>query len=561
MACCGGGYPEYRFQTSVDKNFFCPICTDVLKDPVQCHNQHLFCRACITEHLKNSQTCPVCMEKLTEEALSKPARIVTGYLDGLMVNCEHEERGCVELVELGCLETHISVCEYKPVTCPNARCEAVVNMADLDEHTSEVCEYRQVYCEECDENMSLKKYGKHGCFISKDVQAIKVVLFQVQHQVKEMSNTQKEILEAIQNLTTASKMSTVKGEAASTSETKPQGDIVVIGGQNGVLMSSSWLDSVEMYSLANRTWTKLAPMQEKRAAATAHLYNGRVMVTGGRCDRSNVTRSMEYVRVREESEKDSWATVLCEESGWEPFFAEYGRYKRRPEHRNRGHRDEFSSLQCRLPFQCLGHKTAILNHHLWLVGGVIFNGPQRSLNASIHMSPIHSPHAYSFVVKCRMPKPLSFHGLEIVGNELLIIGGSTTGRMCDAVSTVLSYNTATNALRGLRPLPFPMLDMATVKHGDDVIIIGGSNNDDEYLNTVFKYNHKKRECEQLPGMKHKRSECAAVISGNKVFVMGGYNKEQGYLSSVECFDLESQIWHELPSMNEEKYKIAAVLVP
>ena len=170
MACCGGGYPEDRFQTSVDKNFFCPICTDVLKDPVQCHNQHYFCRACITDHLKNSQTCPVCMQELTEEALTKPPRIVIGYLDGLMVNCEHKERGCVELVELGLLETHISVCEYKPVTCPNERCEAVVNMADLEEHTSEVCEYRQVFCEECDKDMSVKKYGKHGCFIRKDIQ-------------------------------------------------------------------------------------------------------------------------------------------------------------------------------------------------------------------------------------------------------------------------------------------------------------------------------------------------------------------------------------------------------
>jgi N-acetylneuraminic acid mutarotase len=162
-----------------------------------------------------------------------------------------------------------------------------------------------------------------------------------------------------------------------------------------------------------------------------------------------------------------------------------------------------------------------------------------------------------------MPKPLSFHSLEIVhGNELLIIGGTTTGdSIVDAVKTVLSYNTATNALREVHPLPFPMADMATVKHGDDVIIIGGLNKDDEELNTVFKYHHKKRECKQLPGMKHKRDECAAVISGNKVFVMGGYNEEQGYLNSVECFDLERQVWHELPSMSEAKNKIAAVLVP
>ena len=161
-----------------------------------------------------------------------------------------------------------------------------------------------------------------------------------------------------------------------------------------------------------------------------------------------------------------------------------------------------------------------------------------------------------------MPKPLSYHGLEIVnGNELLIAGGTTTGMVCDAVDTILLYNTVTSTLRELHPLPFPMDDMATVKHCEDVIIIGGHNKDGEELNTVFKYNCKKNECEQLPGMKYKRSECAAVISGNKVFVMGGYNKEQGFLNSVECFDLDDQVWYELPFMNEAKYKIVAVLVP
>jgi N-acetylneuraminic acid mutarotase len=401
-------------------------------------------------------------------------------------------------------------------------------MADLEEHTSEVCEYRQVYCEECGENMSLKKYGKHGCFISKDVQAIKVVLFQMQDQVKEMSNRQNEMFEAIQNLTTAvSKMSKPSGRADATRYTKPHRNIVVIGGQNRARGS---LDSVEMYSLANQTWSKLAPMQQKRAAATAHMYNGRIMVTAGLSDRNDSIRSIEYIRICEELQGKIWPKS-----------------------------DEFSSLVCQLPVQCYGHKTAIINDHVWLVGGYDINNQGGSSNA-IYMKPIRS--TGTFVVKRRMPKPLSFHGLEIVnGNELLMIGGSTTGSSHDAVETVLLYNTATNTLRELHPLPFPMLDMATVKHGEDVIIIGGQNKDREYLNTVFKYNHKKHECEQLPGMKYKRAECAAVISGNKVFVMGGFNKEQRFLSSVECFDLERQIWHELPSMSEEKYKIAAVLVP
>jgi mannose-6-phosphate isomerase-like protein (cupin superfamily) len=116
-------------------------------------------------------------------------------------------------------------------------------------------------------------------------------------------------------------------------------------------------------------------------------------------------------------------------------------------------------------------------------------------------------------------------------------------------------------MRSEKYIHFHFRWLITVKHGDDVIIIGGVNKGCEYLNTVFKYNHKKRVCKPLPGMKHKRDECAAVLSGNKVFVMGGYNKEEGCLSSVECFDIERQVWHELPSMSEAKFKIAAVLVP
>ena len=237
---------------------------------------------------------------------------------------------------------------------------------------------------------------------------------------------------------------------------------------------------------------------------------------------------------------------------------------------NGAHSDEFSSLVSQLPIECHGHKTTIINNHLWMVGGINYdqtddrnkqNNKAQYLD-TIYTIPIKSPHTH--IVKCQMPKPLAYHCLEIVnGNELLIIGGSTTGMSRDVVDAVLLYNTVTNTLQEMHPLPFPMSHMATVKHGEDMIIIGGQNKDGQYLNTVFKYNCKKNECDQLPGMKYKRSECAAVISGNKVFVMGGENLKGGcyaYLRSVECFDIDRQVWHELPPMNHARSKFAAVLV-
>ena len=65
---------------------------------------------------------------------------------------------------------------------------------------------------------------------------------------------------------------------------KKQGNIVVVGGksQEGTFPVRYYeLNSVEMFSLANRTWSKLSPMQQSRSSPTAHFYDGRVMVTGG----------------------------------------------------------------------------------------------------------------------------------------------------------------------------------------------------------------------------------------------------------------------------------------
>ena len=197
MASYFGGYAQDRFQGSVDRNFFCIICTEVLKDPVQCHNQHYFCKACIKKHLQNSQTCPVCVEKLTEEALCKPPRIVIDYLDGLIINCGHSERGCSETMELGTLKTHESVCKCRPVVCSREQCSLIVNLKDLEEHEKKHCEYRLIHCHECDEKMSAKRYGKHACLLRKEVDQMKVLLFDIRSQVTKIQDTVEQKFEEV----------------------------------------------------------------------------------------------------------------------------------------------------------------------------------------------------------------------------------------------------------------------------------------------------------------------------------------------------------------------------
>ena len=144
MACCPTeekyGYEDCRFEKDVDENFHCSICYNVLKEPRTCrNNDHIFCLACITQHLKvNSQTCPECNEHLSVHTLRRP-RVVNNYLSKLKINCDHASRGCPKFTCLEHLKTHVANCAY-------AKCGIAINKQDKVHHETEVCGYRKVKC-------------------------------------------------------------------------------------------------------------------------------------------------------------------------------------------------------------------------------------------------------------------------------------------------------------------------------------------------------------------------------------------------------------------------------
>ena len=507
------GYEHSRFEITVDENFHCPICMNVLKDPVQCQrNQHYFCTPCITEHLKNSQTCPLCMEELTPQTLAKPARIVAEYLSGLRICCEYAERGCPQVVELGILKTHVTECQYSPVICSNDKCMTIVNKQDKENHEKEVCEFRTVQCQDCNEEMSHKMYKKHGCLLSKEVDKIKLDLLEIKDQLGHVRYTQEEMLKLIRNVIDELKVTkNTKQTMQYPTRLNTMSDIVVLGGINDSLQ----LDSVETFSWANMAWTPLPPMRHRRASATAVCYQNQIIVTGGRNQRG-VTNSIERMLFNQTPE-------------WLDFPAE-------------------------LPCKSCGHKCVVHNSRLLIVGGLKNSG---QVSNAVHEVLLQPPYTSTF--KCRLPHPLAFYGSEYFSDKILIMGGTPTSYSSDSVETVMLYSINNNECKQMPPLPFALADMATVRRGDDVLIIGGTNREGKALNTVLLYNHKNGQCKTLPSMKYKRSAGTAVIVENTVVVMGGYNKEQGYLNSVECFNVDNYLWEELPPMYEHRKEPTAVL--
>ena len=547
LASYDTGYEDERFEHVISQSFHCIICTNVFKDPVMCrpHDGHLFCRACITRHLMNSQRCPTCMQPLTDETLSEAPRGIINILDELRIRCEFFHRGCRKMIELGELERHVKECGFAPAVCSNEGCNLEVNRQDLVHHETAVCEKRKATCHSCmneirEEMNALKstvnKQQQSNKSDLKDVEqnlAVKVEFVQgqlekqeinnlrAQEDIADVKNSLNDIKEKLERMTekklyeVQTEQEEIKKGIAEADDLDTEPKVVVAGGRN----DGGKLNSVEIFDLSSGTWTKLQPMKERRSEASSVVYNNHVFVTGGRGNKS-VMKSMERLPTN--------AVHARQSMSWE-------------------------KLAIDLPRQLYGHCSVVYNRRLIVIGG--FDKGKRQTSNSITEVALISP--YTTKQLATLPQEKRDHGVALVGDTVAIVGGKTA---LSTVSSVVMYDITKNECLQLSPLPYPVSRMATVKWGDDnIIVIGGAGSDCEPFNKVLIYNIKTQECHMLPDMKYKRAGCVAAVVKDTVIVMGGQDERGNYLKSVECFRFDRYSWKELPEMHEARCLATAVV--
>ena len=480
MASYIPGYDETRFAITVNRNFLCLICFNVLKDPVLCSkNQHCFCRGCITKHLENSRRCPTCADELTVETLAEPQRMVKDYLNELPTRCVFIDRGCQEIVQLQHLDRHEATCGFTPAVCTNQGCGATVNKRDLIHHESEQCEFRKLKCHSCEET-------------TKTLENMEKRMGDMETKIGNLEkNMEKKIEKNIEKNT-------------------PSGDkenIIVAGGLG--------TDSVEMFNWSQKSWAPLQSLPKKRWGATSVVYNNHVITAGGDC--SGDVDNM--IRMKIDPNPDL-------STHW-------------------------SDCPVKLPAKLALHSAVLYNDQLYVTGGCTSD--------FIHAVQLVPP--YTVKTLSRMPEPRQGHCTEIFDDNLVIVGGSTTDECRDNLSSVVRYDIKKNECKQLARLPYEVCDMATVRWGDNIVVIGGADKDAGELDTVVMYNVKTGQCHMLPPMTCKRRGCTAVVIANNIVVLGGTDgHEDDYLKSVEAFNFESYHWEELPEMSEERYFSTAVVV-
>jgi hypothetical protein len=288
-----------------------------------------------------------------------------------------------------------------------------------------------------------------------------------------------------------------------------RGNIIVAGGVR--------TDSVEMFNWRQRRWSPLQSLPKTREGATSFVHNNHVTIAGGYC--SGYLDHMIRMNINPNPDLSM----------------------------------HWSDCPVKLPAKLAGHSGVLYNDHLIVTGG----GHRNGVSDCIHEVQLVFP--YTVKTLSRMPDPRRDHTTQLFDDNLLIVGGSTTDRYQDNLSSVVLYDIKKNECKQLAPLPYEVSGMATVRWGDNIVVIGGRDKRDKTLDTVIIYNVKTEQSHLLPSMRCKRWGCTAVVIGNNIVVLGGWG-ERGRLKSVEAFNFETYSWQELPEMSEARLFPTAVVV-
>ena len=498
------GYEDHRFETKVDENLHCIICTEVLKDPVQCRrNEHHFCRNCIIKHLKNFPKCPTCNDPLTVETLARPQRFLANTLSCLKISCDNSERGCRKVVELGSLATHVASCGFSPMPCSNDQCEEIISRRDKEIHENKVCDFRRVKCDYCGQMVLYKNFMQHTCGHTCEMKA----------ELREVRSNQDEMFKMMQNMMSSlmrlERNTPQRSEVShASSGQEMQAEIVVAGGNR--------CKSVEVFNMATKTWRPLSEMNECRTGASSVLYQGHMIVTGGMSQTYQSLASVEELNLAQQD----------------------------------GH---WFESQFKLPAPSSNHACVVYQNKLFLFGGrdgvMVYD--------TIYEIELTPPYTSRLLTK--MPRPICYHGAEIVSGKIFIIGGSTTGYCDDATNTVLMFDPVTNTCTELKPLPYAVSRIATVTWKDNVVVLGGMDKQGNTRNTVVLYNVTTGNHRMLPEMRKKRFGCTAVTIGDNITVIGGHDETGKDLNSVEWYNFNSNTWTEFPAIAEDRAYPTAVV--
>ncbi|CAB4019408.1 TNF receptor-associated factor 2 isoform X1 [Paramuricea clavata] len=143
----------------IDAKFICTSCKSLLNIPMQTMCGHLMCQSCVENLLKSSNPkCPEDGEELSKEKVF-PDVFTKRELNAIPLHCANP--GCSWRGAYEQLEGHSQVCEHALIKCVHPQCQMKLQRSHLGEHLKSECEYRNVKCVLCGQDVTFALIMEH----------------------------------------------------------------------------------------------------------------------------------------------------------------------------------------------------------------------------------------------------------------------------------------------------------------------------------------------------------------------------------------------------------------
>ncbi len=198
-----------------------------------------------------------------------------------------------------------------------------------------------------------------------------------------------------------------------------------------------------------------------------------------------------------------------------------------------------------------GLAAGVLNQHVYAVGGVpnvcVTSPCEFGPLATVEMYNLDDPpvggHFAPWTFKASMLVPRESPAAAVLGGELYVLGGHTTGGM--AVASVEAYNSVSNTWSLKPSMSEPKASLAAAVTGGRLYAVGGGDNG-TVLNTLEAYDPALNSWMTLAPMPTPRTSLAAVALNGLIYAIGGG-------TAVEAYDPATNTWTTkapLPSFRE-----------
>ncbi|KAM3859845.1 RING finger protein 151 [Diretmus argenteus] len=156
-----GGHDVDLFVERPGNDVICTICRSVLRCPVKVACSHVFCKSCILEWIKRSETCPCCRSPISTSLMVVMCKL-SKAISRLKVKCQNV--GCSATFPLSEEYLHTSSCLFQKLPCPHQGCDLQVPRHQLESH-ARCCQQGSLLCPMgCGTQLTPAQRPQHNCY-------------------------------------------------------------------------------------------------------------------------------------------------------------------------------------------------------------------------------------------------------------------------------------------------------------------------------------------------------------------------------------------------------------